>query len=108
MIPDSVYKTHFHVIIQHVRISTWTLVPLIVYLTSLTTTPPSNFQKPPRNNYCQSNSRSILSFTLDLYTHLFGLRLVPDNFRTPGPLPNHLEPLGTIGTNLKYSDTSSW
>src|SRR5882724_7129650 len=38
MIPDSIYKTCFHVIIRHVRISTWTLIPLIVCLTSLITT----------------------------------------------------------------------
>ena len=106
MFPNSVYKTLLHVIIQHVWISTWTLILLIVYLTSLT--PSSDFRKPPGNNHCQSNSRSILSFTLDLYAHLFGLRSVPDNFRTPRSFPTHLEPFGTIGTNPKYSDMSSW
>src|SRR5882724_6878899 len=49
MFTDSVYKTLLHVIIQHVLISIWTLILLIVYLTSLTTSEPlsSDFQKPP-------------------------------------------------------------
>jgi len=37
MIPESIYQTRFHVIIRHVQISTWTLIPLIVCLTSLIT-----------------------------------------------------------------------
>src|SRR5882724_10189459 len=107
MIPDSVYKTHFHVIIRHVQISTWTLIPLIVCLTSLITIRLPIFRNLPKITIVINNSRSILNFTLDLYAHLFGLRSVPDNFRTPGSLLTHPEFLGTIGTHSKYSDTSS-